>query len=56
MVSACRSTTWSVGELSGKAIDPVRAHHMRDVIDGIEKQKEEAQAALVKATGVTCPK
>jgi hypothetical protein len=44
-----------LGELSGLTIDPVRAHHMRDVIDGIEKQKEEDQAALVKATGVTCP-
>lgn len=54
-MSACRSTTWSVSELSGTAIDPVRRHLMRDVIDGIEKQKEEDQSALAKATGVTCP-
>lgn len=43
-------------ELPGSAIDPVRRHFMTDVIDGIEAQKEEDQATLSKATGVTCSK
>jgi len=43
-------------EVPGSAIDPVRRHFMTDVIDGIEAQKEEDQATLSKATGVTCPK
>jgi len=42
--------------LPATAMDPVRRHFMRDVIAGIEKQKEEDQATLSKATGVTCPK
>lgn len=43
-------------ELPGTAIDPLRRHGMRDVIHGIEKQKEEDQATLAQATRVTCPK
>ena len=43
-------------ELPATAIDPVRRHFMRDVIAGIEDQKQEDQAKLAQATGVTCPK